>query len=803
MKITLIGLAISLSIAVHSQGQNSCFRVIDQDSVAIPGALISYNNKDFTVARNDGSFCISIAEDSIFLNIQAGGYFGVSKFYGKNVGVIILESSVSELKEAVVISSGKNNFSMPGSVHRIDAMEMHQYNYTDINRTLRSTPGVTIQEEDGFGLRPNIGLRGSGSDRSSRITIMEDGILVAPAPYSAPSAYYFPTIGRMEGVEIVKGSSQIKYGPFTTGGAINLISSAIPNNIEGIASLSGGLYGGRNLHFKAGNSHKNIGYMAETFQYGSNGFKELDGGGNTGFNKADYHIKVRLNTADKAKISQSVTFKALQVNELSNETYIGLTETDFNNTPFRRYAASQKDKMEATHRLFSVTHLIQPVAAFKIITTAYTTNFSRNWYKAGTIYDSTGAKPAISDILSDPNSFSEGYKILTGEITTGDKAILVRANNRSYRSKGIQTILSGNFKTRTIQHQLNGGTRVHYDEMDRFQWDDQYAMNQGTMMLTKAGTPGSESNRIESAFAVASHIQYSGTLHRLGIHGGVRHEYIEMNGKNYGKNDSERTGAALTETSNFTHIFIPGGGITYRYNEKGELFAGVHKGFSPPGSGDETIPETSISYELGLRHFSRSFNVNSALFYSNYDNLLGADNTSSGGSGTGDLFNGGAAMNYGAEVSVSTDVSNFIKTDSWDFPIAVVYTYTFAKFLSSFNSSFEGWGTVTKNDELPYLPRHTGSVSVGAAHKNFNITINTRYTGEFITEPGIMKNSDVQKIQGYFIIDAAATVRIHKSVELTANLLNLTNKVYIAALHPYGYRPGMPCNFNGGIRFRF
>jgi Fe(3+) dicitrate transport protein len=66
-----------------------------------------------------------------------------------------------------------------------------------------------------------------------------------------------------------------------------------------------------------------------------------------------------------------------------------------------------------------------------------------------------------------------------------------------------------------------------------------------------------------------------------------------------------------------------------------------------------------------------------------------------------------------------------------------------------------------------------------------------------------MKNSDVQKIQGYFIMDAAATVRIHKSVELTANLLNLTNKVYIAALHPYGYRPGMPFNFNGGIRFRF
>ena len=74
--------------------------------------------------------------------------------------------------------------------------------------------------------------------------MMEDGILIAPAPYSSPAAYYSPTAGRMESFEIRKGSSQIKYGPHSTGGAINYVSASIPQQLD----FSGAISLGQHTH---------------------------------------------------------------------------------------------------------------------------------------------------------------------------------------------------------------------------------------------------------------------------------------------------------------------------------------------------------------------------------------------------------------------------------------------------------------------------------------------------------------------------------------------------------------------------
>ena len=166
-----------------------------------------------------------------------------------------------DLNEVTIVANRAK--SLPGSGQYIGIRTLEKLNQPNVNNVLRTIPGVNIRDEEGFGLRPNIGLRGTAVNRSAKVTLMEDGILIAPAPYSDPAAYYFPTFARMQGVEVLKGSSQIKYGPYTIGGAINLISTPIPSSFRGFAQLSYGSFQTNQQRLWVGDSHKNFDYVFE------------------------------------------------------------------------------------------------------------------------------------------------------------------------------------------------------------------------------------------------------------------------------------------------------------------------------------------------------------------------------------------------------------------------------------------------------------------------------------------------------------------------------------------------------------
>ncbi len=676
-----------------------------------------------------------------------------------------------------------------GAAYYLSTEELAQFDYTDINRALSKISGINFYEEDGFGLRPNISIRGTSPERSSKIAIMEDGILISPAPYSASSAYYFPSVARMQAIEVLKGSSQIQYGPYTTGGAINFVSTEIPEKFRGKISTSFGSFKTGQTHATIGNDSEKFGYMFEILNYNSDGFKSLNDDLNTGFDINEITSKIKF-VPKTPNMDQSFELKFHTYNEISNETYLGLTETDFQKNPYLRYPGSEKDKMSAEHKQYVLTHELFVNEKIKITSNFYENRFKRNWYKLDdVVHDNNSQK--ISKVISNPSQFSEHLKILSGELDY-ENALKVKANNREYISRGIQTKIDYHWYGKNESfNDLELGIRIHYDEEDRFQWEDIYNINNGFMALESYGEKGSQGNRISFANSFASYIMYKYKFKGLTISPGLRYESIKLGRDDFGKSNPLRNIENLSTRENKVSVLIPGVGFNYTFSNNLSVFGGIHKGYSPPGSSDGQKAEESVNSELGIRFSTKKLNGEIIAYRNDYSNLLGNDLAATGGFGEMDPFNAGKALVNGFEVLLNTSISKYI-------PISFSYTLTDAKFLTSFGSTQDIWGEVNNGDQIPYIPKHQFSSSLSYRISKLDINLNASYNGKFST----LANG-TEEISSYLILDLSMKYRIKKDIFLKSKILNLLDKKYAVSKAPAGLRPGHPFGVYTGIEYKF
>lgn len=729
---------------------------------------------------------------------------GYSAIYSQEQQV--KSDSIYQLQEVVVSSqqilgSKFKARNRTGSAYYISPEEIRKLGYTDINRMLKAVPGVNMYEEDGFGLRPNISLRGTKAERSERISIMEDGVLAAPAPYSAPAAYYFPNVARMEAIEVLKGSSQVQYGPFTTGGAINLVSTPIPNNFSGKANIS---YGSKNTfksHAAIGSNWKHFGYMVEYLRYQSDGFKRYEDYAAEGFKRNDIIAKMVVKTDKVRGVNHALELKFGYAGENSDETYVGLSADDFKKTPFLRYAGSQMDKLKTDHQQWVATYLLTFSNKLKVTTNAYCNYFHRNWYKLNDVRAGTTSKEKLSvaDVLIDPETNIRYFDILTGKTDREGEALLVRANNRTYRSRGIQTRAEYRFNVKEFFFDLEFGLRYHADEEDRFQWDDSYSMKNKKMVLFMEGIHGTNANRVTSANALASYLLAKLRYNVWTITAGLRYEDIDLLKKDYTKEDLARSGKVRIETPNHARVLIPGIGVHYQLLPAASVFFGVHKGFAPPSAELYQKPESSVNMELGTRVSIGKFKAELIGFYNNYSNMLGSDLAASGGSGTLEQFNVGEARVKGAEFLVQ--YQPLPHTCSLRLPLQLSYTYTDTEMRNSFES--HSWGNVVRGDEIPYIFKHALNMQLGIEYKWFYANIGARYNSDMRTSPGQGTIAEREKVPANLILDASVNVLVNKYLTLRLNAINLTNRVYLTSRHPAGLRAGHPFGIYAGANVQF
>ncbi len=719
------------------------------------------------------------------------------------------ESEAKVLDKIMVIGNPANIEEMPGSAQVVTTEEIRQQSYDDVNRVLRKVPGVYVREEDGFGLFPNISLRGVDTTRSSKVTIMEDGILMAPAPYSAPAAYYAPTVGRMSGLEVLKGSSQIKYGPHITGGVINYLSTPIPLKESAyVKTLVGGFnelrthaYAGGTFDTKSGQ----VGYLIEGYVRQSQGFKTIDetadfrDGGNTGFGKTEPMLKFSWepNTA----IYQRLEFKYGKTDLDANETYLGLSEADFKADPLRRYSASRFDNMELEQERSHLRYAVSPTDNLDIITTLYNNNFKRNWYKLKELRNVNGNKIGLSAALAGAQN-SEGLDCLQGAIGC---TLRIRANNRKYNAKGVDSVAYYRFGSAELEHELSVGVRLHQDEVRRFQWDDDYTQaGNGTISNMTPGTPGGAGDRLQQTTALAMFVQDTVKAGSWSFTPGIRYEMLDQ---------TYESPEGTSQGDNKLNMTAGGLGVAYKFNDLWTGFGGVHRGFSPPspkGAVTKNLKEeTSTAFEAGTRYTNRNqaLAAEAVAFYTDFNDLIVVDNV--GGAGTGDDENFGEATAYGLELSAQYDPGI---ANGWSLrnPWYVNLTYTNAEQQNDAQStdaeSIFSFGKT--GNKMPYLPELQFNIGTGMESEHWGAFISGSYVGATYTSANNVDdqvngngNPDARfgKTDSYFVTDISVFYRAAHTMKIFGGVQNLTDEEYIVSRQPHGPRPGMPRFFYAGI----
>ena len=704
--------------------------------------------------------------------------------------VFAVEYDVETIESVSIIGTKADARRIAGSGTVISNEDLQKTIDTDIHKILSAVPGLFFRTEDGYGLRPNISIRGTSLDRSSKITIMEDGVLVAPAPYTSSSAYYFPTTGRIHAVEVLKGPSAITQGPSTIGGALNLISTPIPTEGKGKFVQELGDNGMVRTHAVLGGDNGALGAMVEVHEHSTDGFDSIANvGGDTGFDKSDLLAKFRYTSGN-----HEVTLKLLDLDESSRQTYVGLSQSSFNKNPRMRYGMTQYDQMKNDGEQQSITYK-GTFGNVDVIATSWSNDYHRDWFKVdkannGKAFGISNGINNVIDAANNGNADAQG--ILDG---TREAEVNLKHNNRFYGNEGIQFQLSRDIGN----HSITFGYRDLEDYESRLQnyecFDQSVDGKNSALSPCSTGWTGSN-NRLRETDATSYFVQDTITIDKLTLTLGYRSE-------DYDKVENRWSDAKPTRIikdpkynnkKSSGDYSTTGFGATYDVSKNLKLVAGFHQGMSPVFNGDA---EEADNMELGFRFNEGTTAVEIIYFASDYANLVAECKNSSGGDcDAGDTFSGGEVDVSGLEV----DASWVIQRNAVNYPLAITYTSTDATFDNSFESDY--FGVVASGDDLPYIPSSVLAISAG-----------------FITESGwsgYMRMADLgsscstaacgayENIEAYSYIDLSIRKRVNENLDIYSVLENATDNEDIAARAPKnGARSQKPQAFKIGFSYKF
>ena len=664
-----------------------------------------------------------------------------------------------------VIGTSEKLEYIPGSGQIIGKEELESSHVFTTNEALRKVPGVNVRDEEGFGLRPNIGIRGLNPVRSTKVTLLEDGIPLAYAPYGDNASYYHPPIDRYERIEVLKGAGQTLFGPQTIGGVINYITPTPPQKFGGFVSATAG--------------HRD--YFNGKAQVGGNGMlldytrKQGDGArDNTDSVLNDLNFKMVLDLGSR----QALTLRANYYTEDSTVTYSGITDAEYRNFG-ARYNPFKNDKFDIARTGLSATHEMELGKDAMLTTNVYYSQFNRDWWRqSSTTTDSQCGFAAAR---------------LASSTVNPDACNSIQGRLRNFDTWGVEPRIKLVHTAFGVKSDLDAGVKAHFEEQNRRQVN-------GASPTARTGTIVEDNLRETAAYSVFAQNRF--LLDKWTLTPGLRYEYIDSSRTN------NLTGVTGADTLG---QWIPSLGGTYNPSKTMTVFAGVHRGFAPPrtediiggtGTSTDVGPELSSNWELGVRtEPTAGTSLQVTLFRNDFARQIAVGSIAGGSTPLAQ----GETLYQGVELSgkAGLPAGLYVRTAYTWLPTAE-QTTPFTQVVGGALVSGSAAG-----NRLPYAPKNLLTAALGYAAGAVDMQIEGGYVGEqfsdFASTVAVAPNGNGQTglINDYTIWNAA--LNYHFKPERTTVFLtvkNLADKTYIVD-RTRGILPGSPRLVQAGVKFAF
>ncbi|MFN3514983.1 MAG: TonB-dependent receptor family protein [Phenylobacterium sp.] len=654
---------------------------------------------------------------------------------------------VSELVVLGVEGPGE----IPGAATLVTAEEFERSQPLSINDVLRRVPGLYVRSEEGLGLRPNVGFRGLNPSRSTEVLFLEDGVPLTYAPYGDNATYYHPPLERFSAVEVLKGAGQIVYGPHTVGGVINYRTPRPPENASGRLIARVGENDTQEFVLQGGDTFGRLGLIGGVAAGHSAGVRA-----NQDLVYADAFLKAVATLSE----TQELTFKLSAYHEDSRVSYSGLTQAEYLANP--RGNRFKNDSFTLWRYGASAAHGWRPSGNLQVNTVLYAASFERDWWRQSS---NSAQRPADA---SDP---------LCGGMANVDTTCGNEGRLRQYYMFGLENRVTLNW----AGGELLAGARIHAENQERFQINGDFPNSRSPGVTANAGV---REQNVREARAVSAFVQNTFRFGDFAVTPGVRFETMDFGRSN--KLTGQRGSADLSE-------WIPGLGLSWSADPRLTVFAGVHRGFSPPrvedvitaaGGSVELDAERSLNWEFGVRGEPvPGLKGELAAFRMDFDNQIVPASVAGGVGAT--ATSAGETRHMGLEGAASfSSRAAFGTTVDWYAEGTFTWVET-AEYRGRRFSAISGFGNVpVTGNRLPYSPEWVGRAALGFDTGALQAELEAVYTGEMFTDDLNTRapTADGQRgrIDSAWQWNLAAAWRVPNTrVKLTAAVRNLADKTYI------------------------